>query len=261
MRARKPGSRRSRHARLLLVALFTGLAILAQIGPFQVGSISGAQEKSVTLEASQDTWVDASLPEADHSSEPGLVARFAPPAESRALIGFDLGDLAPSQVRGARLELSLIAAEGQAPLQMAVSGLRGPWEESVAWPDQPPRTATSDIAEVGLEPGPVTWEVTSLAREPDLVQGSVVGFAVSGPFGPQTPSYARTFGSREGEAAATLELTVDPAADEPPSQREEAPGSGNVRTILTVVTGVLLVVILAAWIFSLVRRVRARTEG
>lgn len=197
-------------------------------------------ETSSTFAATEDTWVDQGEPDAAHGDEDTLRARLSDGVGSRILVGFDLDGLKGAEIRSAVLRLHLESGTGAQSVQIAASGIKGPWDEQTTWSTQPERTSTYPIVDIGTTATEVEWDVTTLLQENVDLPAGLHGIALNGPVVGTGEAYERTFASSESDPAPELRLTYVPAAKEdiaPP------PGASQVRWVIVGISVAAIAVI------------------
>lgn len=202
------------------------------------------------MESNRDSWVDAADPNANHSRDPELVAKFQAGAGSRILLGFDMRRLEGATINSATLSLQLTMGEGEPAVNMAISSLSEKWDGSeLNWNNQPERSKTYGQQPIGLEPEVITFDATSLLQDTIGSDLPHYGYALSGPVAGSPPNYLRRFASREGRDGGP-KLSVDyvggAAADSSEAVPHDRNGPADIRLLALPLVALLL---LAAAIF------------
>ena len=152
--------------------------LVIQTGPTSAANVRlnpAAPSSSLTLIATQDAYIDQSLPTTNFGADPSLLVGLSQlptgaPYELRTLVGFDLSALpAGATLLAAKLQLYQIAASGSISYSIYPDRVTRPaWSEATVTWNFPPVGSTSDgdpAVATDMANGWKTWDVTNIVNK------------------------------------------------------------------------------------------------
>lgn len=233
----------------LVAALLAAPWLGASQPPTANAAAPAAPADTLTLIATQDSWVDEAAPSATHGTDPELhVGRTSDQRaayQRQTLVAFDLSKLpADASVTKATLELYQIKAAGAERYNIWPDAIFDGWNEmSVTWGGKPPASNVGDPpSTLDYSNGVKQWDVTKIVQNWAVGEiknygillrgdGDTLGLRVFGSLNGQVPprliiEYA-TRNTRTPTATATRRATNTPTATATPQTQRPVPDLGD----------------------------------